>query len=218
VRWAHLATHGFFAAPQTRERQALLREADFLLGVHGRERRGTGARNPLVQMGMVLAGANLLPGEDVLRDDRGILAGEAIAGLDLRRLDLAVLSACDTGLGEAAAWEGVFGLQRAFHLGGCRNVVASLWKVDDEATAALMALFYHHLWVKGEPPLQALRHAQLALLRHPEEVPLLAKERGAPFDTVVKRVEAPADGATSAGKGRSPEKHWAAFVLSGLGR
>jgi CHAT domain-containing protein len=216
ARWAHLATHGFFAAPRTREREALLREADFLRGVGGVERRGAGARNPLVQTGLVLAGANRPPGPDVLRDDRGILTGEAIAGLDLRRLDLAVLSACDTGLGESAAGEGVFGLQRAFHLGGCRNVVASLWKVDDEATAALMALFYHHLWVKGEPPLQALRRAQLALLRHPEEVPLLARERGSPFATVVKRVEEPV--LPQERKATSPEKHWAAFVLSGLGR
>jgi tetratricopeptide (TPR) repeat protein len=216
ARWAHVATHGFFAAPRTQERQALLREDDFLRGVRGRERRGAGARNPLVQTGLVLAGANVPPGPDVLRDDRGILTGEAIAGLDLRRLDLAVLSACETGLGEASAGEGVFGLQRAFHLGGCRNVVASLWKVDDQATAALMAVFYHHLWVKGEPPLQALRHAQLALLRHPEEVPLLAKERGSPFATVVKRVEAPVPPAER--KATAPEKHWAAFVLSGLGR
>jgi tetratricopeptide (TPR) repeat protein len=216
ARWAHLATHGFFAAPRTRERQALLREADFLWGVRGLERRGVGARNPLVQTGLVLAGANLQPGPDVLRDDRGILTGEAIAGLDLRRLDLAVLSACETGLGESASGEGVFGLQRAFHLGGCRTVVASLWKVDDEATAALMALFYHHLWAKGEPPLQALRHAQLDLLHHPDEVPLLAKARGSPFATVVKRVEAPAPPAER--RATAPEKHWAAFVLSGLGR
>ena len=72
-------------------------------------------------------------------------------------MELAVLSACETGLGEAAAGEGVFGLQRAFHLAGCRNVIASLWKVDDEATAALMKLFYHHLWVQKQPPLEALR-------------------------------------------------------------
>ena len=92
-------------------------------------------------IGLVLAGANRpeTPG-------RGILTGEAIVGLDLRGLELAVLSACETGLGDVAGGEGVFGLQRAFHVAGCRNVVASLWKVDDEATAALMALFYRHLW------------------------------------------------------------------------
>src|SRR5213592_3937367 len=87
--------------------------------------------------------------------------------------------------------EGVFGLQRAFHLGGCRNVVASLWKVDDDATAALMAVFYHELWVNGAPPLQALRRAQLALYRHPAEVPALARSRGPDFDQTVRRVTQP---------------------------
>src|SRR5262249_18306605 len=100
ARWAHLATHGFFAAPKTEEPQAPLREQDFRLGV-GLERRGAGARNPLVQTGLVLAGANLPPGPDLLRDDRGILTAEAIAGQDLSGLELVVLSACDTGLGEA---------------------------------------------------------------------------------------------------------------------
>jgi CHAT domain len=61
---------------------------------------------------------------------------EGLAGLNLDQLELAVLSACETGLGEAASGEGVLGLQRAFHLGGCRNLVASLWKVDDDASAA----------------------------------------------------------------------------------
>src|SRR5256885_12914854 len=45
---------------------------------------------------------------------------------------------------------------------------ASLWKVDDEATAALMGLFYHNLWVKGQSPLEALRQAQLTLYRSEE--------------------------------------------------
>ena len=77
-----------------------------------------------------------------------ILTAEAIAGLDLQRLELAVLSACETGLGEVAAGEGVFGLQRAFHQAGCRNVVASLWTMDDQATTVLMRLFYEELWQK----------------------------------------------------------------------
>jgi CHAT domain-containing protein/Tfp pilus assembly protein PilF len=218
ARWAHLATHGFFATKQNEEeRRRLLREADFGFGVR-MDRQGAGARNPLVQTGLVLAGANLPPKDDLLADDRGLLTGEALAGLDLRGLDLAVLSACNTGRGEEARGEGVFGLQRALHLGGTRNVVASLWKVDDDATAALMTLFYRNVWEHQQPPLQALRNAQLTLRRHPGAVPLLAKARGPNFDQVVKRVEeGPAEPAP-AQEEAAPVKHWAAFVLSGLGR
>jgi CHAT domain-containing protein len=213
-RWAHLATHGFFAAPRTPERQALLDERFFLFD-RGGERRAVGARNPLVQTGLVLAGANRPPAPDLLTDDRGILTAEAIAGMPLNHLDLVVLSACETGLGEAAAGEGVFGLQRAFHLAGTPAVIASLWKVDDEATAALMALFYHHLWDEKRSPREALRRAQLALYHHPEEISGLAKERGPNFDKVVKRVVgSPADPKQPQGK-VAAVRQWAAFVLSG---
>jgi CHAT domain-containing protein len=64
----------------------------------------------------------------------------------------------------------VYGLQRAFHLAGCRDVVASLWAVDDAATAALMALFYRNRWEGKLDPLQALRQAQLELYRRPGRV------------------------------------------------
>src|SRR5207253_567375 len=155
-------------------------------------RVAAGARNPLTQTGLVLAGANL-KGKDAAADG-GILTAEGIAGLNLSKLELAVLSACETGLGEAATGEGVFGLQRAFHLGGCRNVVASLWKVDDDATAALMLLFYRNLWEKDQTPLQALRNAQLTMLRDPAEVARVAKTRGLNFDKkVVTPPEAPAN-------------------------
>ncbi len=76
-----------------------------------------------------------------------------------------VNEACDTGLGDLAGGEGTFGLQRAFHLAGTRDVVASLWKVSDHATAALMADFYCNLWVKNMSPLEALRQAQPAIYR-----------------------------------------------------
>src|SRR5262249_56935438 len=94
----------------------------------------------------------------------GIMTAEEVAGLDLSACALAVLSACETGLGRTAGGEGVLGLQRAFHQAGCRTVVASLWKVDDVATAALMARFYEHLWGEGLSAIEALRLAQLDML------------------------------------------------------
>jgi CHAT domain-containing protein/tetratricopeptide (TPR) repeat protein len=207
ARWAHLATHGFFAYKGVRS-ALQLREKDYERGRFG-EKVGIGARSPLVLSGLVLAGANL-EGKEAPAD-RGILTAEAIAGLDLDGLDLVVLSACETGLGEVAGGEGVFGLQRAFHIAGCRNVVASLWQVDDEATAALMALFYHHLWVGKMPPIEALRQAQLTLYHHPERIPALARARGPDFDRVARRPAA-------ASGPRAPARLWAGFVLSGAGR
>jgi len=213
ARWAHLATHGFFAAPDSKEREHLFRPDDFLMGV-GSERRGAAARNPLTLSGLVLAGAN-----QPTNADSGVLSGEAVAGLDLDGMDLAVLSACQTGLGEAAAGEGVFGLQRAFHIGGAKNVVASLWSVNDDATAALMNLFYYHLWEKNETPLEALHHAQLELYRHPQGITALAKGRGAvDWDETVETVTKTPVDAKETPKRAAAVKDWAAFVLSGAGR
>jgi CHAT domain-containing protein len=217
TRWAHLATHGFFAAPQSGARKDLYDEKDFLRGMMG-ERVGIAARHPLTQTGLVLAGANL-KGKDA-GPDGGIVTAEALAGLDLHGLELAVLSACETGLGEAASGEGVFGLQRAFHLAGTRNVVASLWNVSDKATAALMARFYHGLWVEGKTPLEALRQAQLTIYRHPERIADLA-DLGRPL--FQQTVALPADlGAVAGGQAfpakRAPTRLWAAFVLSGVGQ
>ena len=184
----------------------------------GRERIGAGLRNPLVLSGLVLAGANRPGSADPLaHDDRGILTAEAIAGLDLAGLELVVLSACETGLGMVGGGEGVFGLQRAFHLAGAQNVVASLWKVDDQATSALMTLFYDRLWRQGKPPIEALREAQLALYRNPDLAGKLAAARGTPdFDKLVQRPEASVAGGPSTPR-HAPVRQWAAFVLSGCG-
>jgi CHAT domain-containing protein/Tfp pilus assembly protein PilF len=210
ARYAHLATHGFFADAQFRS----YLQVDPKLYEHSTlgERRTAGARSPLVLSGLVLAGANR-QGEDAA-PDRGIVTAEGLIGLRLEGLELAVLSACETGLGEVAGGEGVFGLQRAFHIAGCRNVIASLWQVDDEATAALMGLFYHHLWVEKRPPLEALRQAQLTLCRHPERISQLARARGPDFDKAARLPAA--SGAASAR--RAPARLWAGFVLSGVGR
>jgi CHAT domain-containing protein/tetratricopeptide (TPR) repeat protein len=81
--------------------------------------------------------------------------------------DLVVLSACSTALGKDVRGEGLIGITRGFMYAGAAGVVASLWKVDDEATAELMKHFYTALFSKGLPPAAALRDAQLELARHP---------------------------------------------------
>ena len=77
--------------------------------------------------------------------------------------DLIVLSACSSGLGKEVRGEGLIGLTRGFMYAGASGVVASLWKVDDRATAELMKLFYAGLFKKGLPPSAALRDAQLQM-------------------------------------------------------
>jgi CHAT domain-containing protein len=166
ARYALLATHGFFADPGFRS-VFLVDETSFR---HDRrEGRATpGARNPLVLSGLVLAGANRPPGRDeygMPQGDEGILTAEMIACLPLEGLELVVLSACETGLGEVAGGEGVFGLQRAFHLAGAQTTVASLWKVDDAITQELLSKFFENLWHKKMGRLEALQQAQLAVRR-----------------------------------------------------
>jgi CHAT domain-containing protein len=94
-----------------------------------------------------------------------VLTAEEIAALDLSGLDWAVLSACETGVGDVLAGDGVFGLQRAFQVAGARTVVTSLWAVDDAATRAWMDQFCRARLVLGRPTADAVRDASLALLR-----------------------------------------------------
>jgi CHAT domain-containing protein len=207
ARYAHIATHGFFADPQFRSAlQIDPRQFDYA-GI--RDRRG-GARSPLALSGLVLAGANRA-GKD-MADDRGIITAEGLIALRLEDMELAVLSACETGLGAWGGGEGVYGLQRAFHVAGCKNVIAALWKVDDGATQALMALFYRNLWEKKLDPAEALRQAQLTLYRHPEAVQVAVK-RGVDFsESDLPRIEEkPAEKPL-----RAPAAHWAAFTFSGV--
>lgn len=79
--------------------------------------------------------------------------------------DLVVLSACNTALGKDIRGEGLIALTRGFMVAGAARVVASLWKVDDRATAELMKHFYSAMLQDGLSPVAALRSAQLALWR-----------------------------------------------------
>jgi CHAT domain-containing protein len=199
--YVHLATHGEFKADEltAEQKRAAKARASWQLGD---ETRKVAAKNPLGYVGLVLANGE-------------VLSGLGIVDLPLSKTRLVTLSACETGLGELTGGEGVQGLQRAFHLAGCPNVVASLWKVNDAATAALMAKFYHELWVAKKPPIEALREAQLTIYQHPELIPDLAGERGA---LKLKDAAAGTTTGTSPAARHADTKLWAAFVLSGAGR
>jgi CHAT domain-containing protein len=159
------------------------------------EQEDTAAADPGLLSGLVLAGANAPPSDG--RDD-GILTALEVSQLDLGKVDLATLSACETGLGETAGGEGLLGLQRAFQVAGAKTVVATLWKIDDSASRALMSQFYENLWKKKLPKIEALRQAQLTMLR----------------EGIKRGIELDAERPPSQ-KHRMPPFYWAAFELSG---
>jgi CHAT domain-containing protein/Tfp pilus assembly protein PilF len=185
--YLHFATHGFFAP---KEVKSALKSGDPKRVLEGDSLPRFIGHHPGLLSGIVLAGAN-----GPKDDDDGVLTALEVSELDLTRVELAVLSACETGLGEVAGGEGVLGLQRAFQIAGARTTITSLWKVDDQATRKLMERFYDNYWKKNLGTLEALREAQLSMLRG-ELARGLDLEKGT-------------DGS------RLPPYYWAAFSLSG---
>lgn len=175
-RWIHLATHGYFDSRPRDESRVAVRSA------------------------VVLAGANLAK---LTPDDDGLLTALEVGSLDLGQVEMAVLSACETGLGQMQQGEGVLGLQRAFQVAGVKTTVTSLWPVADEPTQVLMKQFYGNLWQKKLTRVEALREAQLWMLRSGKSD--VSVQRG------LQRVGAP----QPANDGRLPPYYWAAFTLSG---
>ena len=140
VKLMHIATHGFYE-PMGKKKSF----SDFLT---------TGNQNnkedlSLSRSGLFLAGASSALDPAKRKDipegvEDGILTAKEISRLDFQGLDLVVLSACQTGLGQITG-EGVFGLQRGFKKAGAQTIVMSLWKVDDAATKDLMMGFYENM-------------------------------------------------------------------------
>lgn len=149
----HIATHGYF--------QADVEQAS--VAVH----QDNAKDNPLLRSGLLLAGASpTIRGEvmpNLESNDNGVLTAYEAMNLSLDGTDLIILSACETGLGDVRAGEGVYGLQRAFLVAGAKAMVMSLWKVDDAATQALMTNFYTNL-AKGGSKVNAFKQAQLQLM------------------------------------------------------
>ena len=152
----HIATHGYFLPDASIG-------AGSAMGVDAENAKN----NPLLRSGLILAGAPDPTKEeqepDLQSNDNGILTAYEAMNLNLEGTDLIVLSACETGLGDVKAGEGVYGLQRAFLVAGANALVMSLWKVDDAATQMLMTNFYTN-WTKGGNKLKAFKQAQLQLM------------------------------------------------------
>lgn len=164
-RIIHFATHGFFlkdGLPGGKSDLLLteLSQQEF------RFRPETGLDNPLLRSGLALAGANtfLRGGRLPPAAGNGLLTAEDIAGIDLTNTEMAVLSACDTGIGVIRAGEGVYGLRRAFAVSGARTLVLSLWPVGDAAARLLMTKFYSEILSSEKiSRAEALRQSMLAM-------------------------------------------------------
>ena len=155
----HLATHGMYVNPDNVDIKKNENNFDFLESM-------ASLNDPvkedvaLTHSFLVMSGGNRvisrIPVTDKNRD--GILTSKEISQLDLRGVDLVVLSACESALGDINNG-GVYGLQRGFKKAGANTIVMSLDKVDDEATRILMVEFYRNL-MSGKTKRQSLKDAQ----------------------------------------------------------
>lgn len=134
----HIATHGFFFPdPKIKPDKSIATE--------GRVFRQSD--NPLIRSGLTMAGANYTWDNKPIKGIQdGIFTAYEVSNLNLSNTKLAVLSACETGLGDIQGSEGVYGLQRSFKIAGIKNLVMSLWDVPDEETSEFMTEFYKKMF------------------------------------------------------------------------
>lgn len=156
----HIATHGFFLKADENLKKRLLtlqRGSNLHMPPPG--------DNPMLRAGLAFAGINSSApflGEIPTEND-GVLTALEVLGLNLTGTKLAVLSACETGLGEIHEGEGVYGLRRAFQEAGVKTVISSLWEVSDAGTQALMTGLYSRV-AEGQSVHDALLGSQRAML------------------------------------------------------
>jgi len=137
-RVLHFATHGFFQTENISEDELELNQTKAF-------------ENPLLRTGLLLSGAgDIFNRTDINYNmDNGVLTAYEAMNMSLDQTELVVLSACETGLGEVQAGEGVMGLQRAFMVAGAEAIIMSLFKVSDDATQKLMVKFYEKWLATG---------------------------------------------------------------------
>ncbi len=191
-RFLHVATHGFFSPDPTSAKP---------LGLVETGKQGAQQMNPMARSGLIMAGVK--QGLSGAGED-GVLTAQEVVSLNLLGTKLAVLSACETGLGDAQNGQGVYGLRRALVLAGSETQIMSLWKVSDNATRALMVAYYKRLHA-GEGRAEALVQVQLAML-HGKLTPAIAVSSG--------QRETSDTGSNTVKDYRHPY-YWAAFIQSG---
>lgn len=156
-RILHLATHGFFQE----EECVAPRRGTRSVGSVSSARPWSYQQYAL--SGLALAGVNrtepLAPNEE-----DGFLTALETASEDLSRVEWAVLSACDTGVGKVRPGEGTFGLRRAFAIAGARTLIMSLWSVQDAETARWMRELYTARLRDSLGTAEAVRRASLRVL------------------------------------------------------
>lgn len=132
-RVLHIATHGYYH--QEESDPVVANESEHHIDLS------------MQRTGLLLAGAQKAMSKEELPEgvDDGILTAYEISHVDLNNLEIAVLSACETALGDITK-DGVAGLQRGFKQAGAKSILMSLWKVDDAATCKLMTEFYSN-WI-----------------------------------------------------------------------
>lgn len=131
----HIATHGFFLPKSV-------------------------LSDPLKKSGLLLSHIK----DKLPHTEDGILTGRELSQVDLTQTNLAIFSACETGLGEIMEGDGVMGLERSLKLAGVDNAILSLWKVDDAATQKLFEKFYNN-FIQSKNPRTALKQTQLDMIK-----------------------------------------------------
>lgn len=148
----HIATHGFYKGLEEEVANLSFKS------LYG-----------LLNSGLLFAGSEYVHHQGKLvEDEDGVLTGIEICDLDYEDVDLVVLSACETGLGELSNSEGVMGLQRAFFLAGASKIIASLWPVNDDITQEFMNYFYHELFSTHNVYHAFLKTQKYIKEKHPE--------------------------------------------------
>lgn len=200
----HLATHGFFtSADRIEGKQGVRANGEMVDPISLIEAYAPGQLS-----GIVLADANnyskpATVGSTRESQDDGLVNADEMALLDFSKAELAVLSACETGLGKNAGAEGLLGLQRAMHVAGASTTITTLWKIDDPSAQKIMEKFYSIYLVGGKSPLDALHEAQIWAIRNPNLFPIKYRTRGLP------------EPKTSETALRLSPEVWAPFVASG---